>query len=197
MQRRKTVLTAKIGYIVVSAALCVLGVIMMIFPDVSAIIMCRVIGATLCLYGIIKMIGFFSNDLYSLAFQYDLAFGILMGALGVIMLIKPESFISVLYFIIGMMILANGLFRFQISFDAKKFGLERWYVITLIAAISCVFGLLLMIDPFKGVGVVTVLTGVAIVISGILDLIVVLYSVRTGDARKKYIETEFREDEEK
>ncbi|MFQ9732082.1 MAG: hypothetical protein ACLT8X_11075 [Mediterraneibacter faecis] len=37
-------------------------------------------------YGIIKMIGYFSKDLYCLAFQYDLACGIFLIILGVVAL---------------------------------------------------------------------------------------------------------------
>ena len=82
--------TAKIGYIVLSVALCVLGIILIAFPGFSASLFGILCGVVLIMFGGVKLVGYFSKDLYRLAFQYDLVFGILMIALGVGMLTHPE-----------------------------------------------------------------------------------------------------------
>ena len=38
----------------------------------------------LIVYGLIKILGYFSRDIYCLAFQFDLAFGVLLAAVGII-----------------------------------------------------------------------------------------------------------------
>ena len=38
--------------------------------------------AMLIVYGLIKILGYFSRDIYCLAFQFDLAFGVLLAAVG-------------------------------------------------------------------------------------------------------------------
>ena len=62
---------------------------MILFPQMSAYTLCQMLGAILVLYGAIKMIGYFSRDLYRLAFQYDLAFGMLIMLIGLILLAVP------------------------------------------------------------------------------------------------------------
>lgn len=42
----------------------------------SALFFCRVIGAVSLFYGVSKILGYFSHDLYNLAFQFDLALGV-------------------------------------------------------------------------------------------------------------------------
>lgn len=49
----------------------------MILPSVSPMSVCIGSGIILIAYGIIKIIGYCSDDLYNLAFQHDLACGLL------------------------------------------------------------------------------------------------------------------------
>ena len=101
MRSTKSIRTAKIGSIMMAAALSGIGVMLILFPEFSATTLCYVLGGLLTAYGIIKVVGYFSKDLYRLAFQYDLAYGALLAAVGLIMLLHPEGFIAVLYIVMG------------------------------------------------------------------------------------------------
>lgn len=48
-------------------------------------------GIMLILYGAIKISGYFTRDAFCLAFQFDLAFGILLMAVGVILIARKIS----------------------------------------------------------------------------------------------------------
>ena len=82
---------AKIGYILISCLLCVFGVVLIADPGFSVSMLGVLCGILLIAFGLVKMIGYFSRDLYRLAFQYDLAFGLMLIALGIIMLTSPDS----------------------------------------------------------------------------------------------------------
>lgn len=170
--------TAKFGSIVSSAACCAAGILLLIYSEFSAIVICRLVGALLAVGGIIKIIGYFAKDLYRLAFQFDLAFGILSLIVGLIMLINPKGFISFLHFVIGILILADGLFKIQTAVDAKRFGLNKWWLIAVISVSTCVFGFLLILNPFEGAALLMALIGVALLSEGLLNLCVAVYTVR-------------------
>lgn len=68
----KQLKTAKIGYIMISIAFYISGLCCIISPNVMGRNGKVAAGILLIAYGIIKMIGYFSKDLYCLAFQYDL-----------------------------------------------------------------------------------------------------------------------------
>ena len=70
----------KTGYIVVSALFCVLGVVLFITAERCVPWIGRALGIGMVICGAIKLGGYFSKDLFRLAFQYDLAFGILLIA---------------------------------------------------------------------------------------------------------------------
>ena len=80
--------TAKIGCIGVSIILFLFGLLLVINPTEYGRAIGTVAGASMIVFGIFKLVGYFSKDLFRLAFQYDLAFGILLISLGTITLIK-------------------------------------------------------------------------------------------------------------
>ena len=59
---------AKTGYIAISAIYCILGLILIIHPDFSAQVVAMLCGAALIVFGIVKIAGYFSKDLFRLAY---------------------------------------------------------------------------------------------------------------------------------
>ena len=90
MTSMRLIRTAKTGYIILSLMLCAMGLLLMLKPDVSVKAIGIIAGCVLIAFGIIKLIGYFSKDLYRLAFQFDLAFGLLLLALGVVVLLRTS-----------------------------------------------------------------------------------------------------------
>ncbi|MDY5509310.1 DUF308 domain-containing protein, partial [Dysosmobacter sp.] len=84
---------ARDGYIVMSIVFYIAGLTYMLLLEISPMTICISSGIALIAYGIIKIIGYCSNDLYCLAFQYDLACGIFLIVLGVIMLCSSTKLI--------------------------------------------------------------------------------------------------------
>ena len=79
MDALKQLKLAKNGYIVMSILFMILGICLIIWPDCSMAVFCTAVGIMLIAYGCIKIIGYFSRDFYCLAFQFDLAFGVLLA----------------------------------------------------------------------------------------------------------------------
>ena len=171
MRSVKALRTAKIGYIIISAILCALGILLITRPDMSLSLIGVIVGVVLIVFGVIKLIGYFSKDLYRLAFQFDLAFGILLIALSVVILIRPEN-------MMGIAILADGLFKIQTALDARRFGLRTWWLILSLAIIAGVIGAVLVFRPTESARIVTMLLGMSLLAEGILNLCVALCAVK-------------------
>lgn len=178
MHPTKPIQTAKIGYIIMSLLLCILGIIIIIHPEISANALCILIGGLLFCYGIFKVIGYLSKDLFRLAFQYDLAFGLLVVTVGLIMILHPTHMIMLVNFVLGIIILADGLFKVQIAIDSKKFGIRKWWLITILAVIAVTLGILLMIDLFANTNLLMIMLGCALLAEGFLNFCVMLLTVK-------------------
>ena len=135
-------------------------------------------GIALIAYGIIKVIGYCSNDLYCLAFQYDLACGLFLIVLGVIMLCRSAKLIPYLSVGLGALVLLDSLLTIQTSKDAKQFGLQTWHIILITSIIAAVFGILLIIKPFRGRLAAHIIAGGALLAEGLKNHCVVMLTVK-------------------
>ena len=98
---------AKNGYIIMSVLFMVLGACLIIWPDCSMAVFCTAVGIMLIVYGLIKILGYFSRDIYCLAFQFDLAFGVLLAAVGIIIIVRRHVVVNLIFGIFGLLILAD------------------------------------------------------------------------------------------
>lgn len=178
MISNKRIKAAKVGYIIISIMLCVLGIVLIAVPDFSASLLCWIGGAFLILFGCVKIIGYFSKDLYRLAFQYDLAFGILMIVLGAALIVRTDTMGNILCIFLGICILADALLKIQISIDSKTFGIRQWWLILAVAIITGAIGFLLVIRPWEGAQIVMLLLGIALLTEGVLNLVTILTAVK-------------------
>ena len=174
----RTLKIAKYGTVLLSLLLCTLGVLLMAVPDFSLSLLCRLGGGLLVVFGGIKIAGYLSRDLYRLAFQFDLAFGILFIILGLFLLFRAQTALSLLCLPAGLFILADALLKVQTALDARAFGLARWWMILTAALVTGAVGVLLLLKPWESVRAMMVLLGVSFFAEGLLNLVTVLTAVQ-------------------
>lgn len=86
------------------------------------------------------------------------------------------------------MILTDAVFKIQTSLDAKRFGLRKWWLILLIAALAGIAGFLLIIYPQESSRLIIMFVGLNLIIDGILNLWIVTYTVRIMKQTKEALE---------
>ena len=178
MQKTARIRLAKTGYLAASVLLAVLGVLLLVCPEFDGGLLETLLGAGLLLCGVIRMMGYFAKDLYRLAFQFDLAFGLLLCLVGLAFLTRLVSGVPMTRTMIGVMILADGLFKIQIALDAKKFGLKKWSLIAVLAALAAAAGVLLAALPLESPAAMRVALGAALAADGALGLTVAVCTVK-------------------
>ena len=169
---------AKIGYIIISILLCVLGIVLIAVPDFSVTLLCVLGGGIMMLFGLVKIIGYCSKDLYRLAFQFDLAFGILFVVLGFILIIRTDAMVNLICIVMGICVLADALLKIQISIDSRAFGIKKWWLILAMAILTGVAGFLLIFRPSESIQTIMILFGIALITEGVLNLITILIAVK-------------------
>ncbi len=169
---------AKIGCIVMSLAFCAAGIACIADPSLSAAVIGRMLGAAMILFGAVKLVGYCSRDLYRLAFQYDLGFGLLLIALGALVLLRPAGVLDFLFTALGVAVLTDGLYKVQIAVDAKRFGISTWWLTLVLAVAAGLIGLVLVFRPWDSVRLLTMLLGAALLAEGVLNLCVAVSAVK-------------------
>lgn len=169
---------ARDGYILISIIFYISGIVCITVPSILPLTLCISGGLILIAYGIVKIIGYLSDDLYDLAFQYDLACGLLLMVLGVIVLgcnLRIRPYLSPG---LGLLILLDAVLKVQTAKDAKVFGLETWKWILTFSIIAAVFGILIIIKPFKGGQTSRIIGGCGLFAEGIMNHLTVKETVK-------------------
>lgn len=175
---------AKYGYIVVSAILTLAGLLMILYPTPSQSFIGIFFGITFLIFGVIKLVGYWSRDLFRLAFQYDLQFGILLCVLGIITLIRHEDTVAFLCVGYGICSMADSLFKIRIAFDAKAFGIHYWWITLVLAILTGFVGFVITLCPAFAAQMLTVLLGISFMSEGLLSMGVAISMVKIINDQK-------------
>lgn len=172
--------TAKAGYLTVSLLLCLIGIAFIAVPSISAKVLSVSFGIVLITFGVFKIIGYYSKDLFRLVFQFDFALGILLILVGNLFIFTPYNILNLLSVCGGIYILLDGLLKIQIAMDAKRFGLNTWWLIMLLAVLTGIFSLILIFHPSSSIKIITSLIGVAMIFEGVLNFITAITSINSS-----------------
>ena len=174
----KQIKIACTGYILISIVFYIIGFLCIFNPELIQLHSRTLAGAILVAYGIIKIIGYFSKDLYCLAFQYDFACGIFLIVLGIAVLCIGSRFReSSLFAALGILILLDSLLSIQTALDSKKFGLSSWKCILILSVTAGTFGVLVILQN------TTVFAGFALLTEGIMRHYIVHHTAKAPDYR--------------
>ncbi len=164
MKRANIVKEARVIHVVASALLLLSGILLWAWTDADDTMTRWLLGANFVVMGAARILGYFANDLYRLAFQYDLALGAFCVIFGVLSIIRPDSIQNVIPFAIGIYVLLDGLLKAQTAFDAKAFGMKHWYGLLISSGVLSLFGVLALVGLTMWPQ--HILVGIALVLDG-------------------------------
>ena len=156
--------------IVLSCLIMVLGLAMLLWPDISAKAVCCILGLLCLVIGISELVRYFQLGPVGVFFRFDLALGLVSILAGVALLTHPQGALAVLPVIAGFYIIVDGVFGVQTSVELRRCGLGRWWLSLLLGILTAAFGLLLVLDPFEGAAALMVYLGVCLLLTGVENL---------------------------
>lgn len=80
----------KIELIIISIVLFALGLFLVVFPEISQLIICKAVGIALCVWGVLRLITYFSMVRKEIFASFGLVQGISLLAFGLFFVMKPE-----------------------------------------------------------------------------------------------------------
>lgn len=169
---------AKFGYIITSLILCLFGLSLILKTDYIPAYLIKIGGVICIIFGTIKLIGYFSKDLYRLAFQFDFELGVIYIILGLIIVLDLGKVINYIAVPVGLLVMVDGLFKLRISKDAKDFGIERSWIILVMGLLASILGGCLALAVGKNLKLCNVLLGLVLLVEGSLNLLTVIMTVK-------------------
>ncbi len=160
----------KSTFIGMSVIYLVLGIVMVISPVFVSNFICYFIGALLIIAGCFGIFSYIQNGGSGFLVRATLLISILFAALGIYILINPETFVSIIPIIVGIMLMLESLDKIGTVFKAKNNGYEKWLQILIAPVIIFILGLILIIYPFSAVTVFIRVIGVFLIIDAISNI---------------------------
>lgn len=186
---RSFIKAAKTSSIIFSAAMCVIGVLLIALPGFFAEAVGLILGISAIVYGCSRLFAFFFGDPLRAAFRSDLAAGIMLIALGVILLTNPGSVMAVISVAVGIFTLADGVFKIQTAAEAKRLGYGKWWVALIFALVTCVLGFIMMFRPGEGGDILMIMLGISLLSDGVTNLVTIFTAARFIRELKQDINT--------
>ena len=172
-------------YSILTICLILVGAVLLIAPGIALDGVCIIFGIYMIIYGAVKIMGYFAKDAYQLAFQFDLALGIVIAIVGIVFVCRTARVVQLLSTCIGIVMLVDATFKIQTSIDSKRFGISRWWLMLILAVIVAAIGILLILMPGETTRLMVRLIGLNLCMDGILNLVIVIDTVKTDKALRQ------------
>lgn len=153
--------------ILVSCLFLIAGILILLMPNRTINFVTYLIGFILILNGILSL---FDSGMRFPLFD-PLIIGILSLIFGVVILIYPNLFISLVPILVGFWFIIIGAIRCRLSAVMKDVSGKNWVSLLILALITIVCGFLLIIFPNSGAVSITIVLGILLIVNSITDIV--------------------------
>lgn len=137
--KKEMILTSVLGI--------VLGVILIVFPNVSLDIMCKLIGIACLCFGIGSFVLYFASS--KEAGTTGIVFGLCLLLLGLWIVFNTATVIKLLIVIFGIVVLIRGFIEVAQALEMKQYQYDKWWITLIISAVTVIFGFIILMNPFS------------------------------------------------
>lgn len=161
----------KRGGLILTATVMLLGICLVIWPGISAEILCCLFGGVLLIVGAIRLLCYFrQRGINVLWRRYELPIGLLDGLFGVYFFTRPANVLTILPIVAGIAILVDSVFKLQTALELREMNIVRWRSILIFAIAGILAGIFLVRNPFEGTVTLMRFVGISLMIDGIQNL---------------------------
>ncbi len=175
------------------AGFVLLGVLLIIFPDIIANVAGYIIGAVLIGFGVTKIISYFRPDGVRTG-VFGMVIGIISSLVGIYIISRPDVVANFFVSVFGVIILINGAVKTRNAMNLKRAGISNWWSALVPGVISLILGIIFVISPDIAHDIMMRLLGGVLIFEGISDLWTILaFSAqrKKNEKRKNEIEGEY------
>lgn len=177
----------KKNYFISAILTIALGAVLVIWPDWSGRILCYLLGAALILMGGIQLIVCIRAEKIGFYSKFSMLMNIILILLGVWVCIRPDTVLSLVPVIIGIVMLIHGCMDLQFTMDIKHAGSGKWWIALIFALVTLTLGVFLVMHPFLAFEITMLIIGIGLLYDGISDLVLMIVAVYTQHQSDKRI----------
>ena len=163
---------AKTSGLIVSALMCVFGLLLILIPGFFSELAGIMVGIAMIVYGCSKLFAYISGDPFRVALRGDLAGGIILLLLGLILITHPKSVMMIISFAAGIYMISDGVSKMQTAVQSRKLGFTKWWLLFALAIITGIMGIIMLFSSESDAILMTFL-GISLLSDGILNIMTI------------------------
>ena len=158
------------GNMIYGIVLVLVGIIFAVWPEASRSTLIRLIGIALVLTGIALVVLFFMSRRQKSGIPVNLPAGVVLAVIGLLIIVKPESFTEFIIILAGAFIMLSGIMNFCQTLSLATLRFPYWWVGMIMSILTIIFSVLVITKPGKIADVIFIITGVFLICDGITDM---------------------------
>ena len=158
--------------IIFAAGAIVLGIVLLVWPSTSLLIMGKCIGAILAAGGLAAVFMFFRNHESAMK-SVLLIMAAVMLICGVVIFLHPEDLVRLIPTIMGILVLISGLINLGETFMLTRSKYNKWWASLIVAIATIAAGIFLIRNAFNLASLITRIAGGILIFDGVSDLWVI------------------------
>ena len=150
-----------------SLVIMIFGIFLVVWPDVTILVISNVLGAIFIVGGIYRVINYFVVKGQNDFFNNGLLSGIISLLIGLALLLMGEEIANVFRIVIGIWVIYESLVRISTSIKLHAAGIEAWKYTLILALMMLVLGVFITFNT----GAILTLVGWVMILAGLIGIV--------------------------
>lgn len=166
--------TVQTNGIVQAVLFIVLGLVLLVVPDITLVTIVYLVGAIFAVSAIVSLVSYFRKGSASYMMSGALTTGIFLAVIALVMFVFPAAVAGFFSILLGAVLILCGIANTVRSIGMRDFGGSMWIVSTIISVIVAIGGVVIIWNPFETTVLFVMVLGVLLVITGASNLVIEL-----------------------
>jgi len=158
--------------VVIALIYLALGIFMILRSEDAGVLICYVLGGALLIMGALELINGLRKRELGIFYTVYFAIGIVLLCLGLVMILRPYTFIQLMSWIFGGILIISAIADFSYAAEMRRFQFGSWWISIILALLTALMGIILIAYDFKAV--LFIYIGVFLIIDGATDLWIII-----------------------
>ncbi|HIS96055.1 MAG TPA: DUF308 domain-containing protein [Candidatus Ventricola gallistercoris] len=161
----------KMSFTFSAIACLVIGLVLLLLPNLSQVVLCTTVGIVLVVYGVFNIISFLMER--GPAYTLELLIGIAATALGIFSLINPAFLMSFLFTVLGVLIMVGSICGIRRALNLRAFGFAQWWAAMLSSCATLLLALSIVLFPGVYGNMLMMVIGILLIVESVSDLLAI------------------------
>lgn len=184
--------------ILTSIVYIVIGIMLILYPDISANVISYIIGIGLCVFGVVHLAAYFMTNVRDTLNNNSFTLGLMAVVFGIAVIVKKDLIADLIPIILGLIIITSGLMKLQRSVVASRIHYHASLYYAILGIISIVFGIVIMffLSGQTATNILFIVIGCGLVYSGASDLFIQIFLTKKFNEFIRAFEDAFKNKED-